>query len=599
MFSIRADLPYKTWKEFKDSGKELVVGTTGPGSNAYDMPLLLKEFAGANLRLVKGYAANSDILLAVERKEADAWAALATTINAGIDRGAVRALVRARAPVPGFNDLPIDELLTTDPIGKSLMAIRGIPLPIGRAFAVRPGTPADRVAILRDALAKTIADPELQAEAKKAKIDMNYIRRDEVAKAFDEMMNQSPQVIEAMDKYLQPERMTFLELGWSRRNPGRCPCGCKAWVALRSIQSTGQSCERDSWPSVFGCAVCAALSRIRASRFLSRQDRHHRGRHAVDRHYRSDRADGSRYLGRYIPGNPIVILRQMPGGAHLIATGYVYNVAEPDGLTVLAANPAVAMAQLSKVKSVRFDVRQFQWLGSTGSDGMMFAIRSDLPYKTFKDIQNAKEDSSSARPDRARTHMTCRCCSRSSPAPSCGCCQATRPMATSGSRSSARKSMAGPRSPAASGAPSSRASCARWCGAGRRSPGSRICRSTRTWRRTPIGRSLMLIRGTPLSIGRPYAVRPERRLIASRSCATPSPRSSTIRSFSPRRLRRRSTCNISARTRSTNDFTAMMNPAPEALELMGKYLSVGDRRICPTVSVSPRAGRGLSVPHTA
>jgi tripartite-type tricarboxylate transporter receptor subunit TctC len=135
MFSVRADLPYKTFKEFKDSGKELIVGTTGPGSNAYDMPLLLKEFAGANLRLVKGYAANSDILLAVERKEADGWAALANTIKSGIDRGAVRALIRTRAPVPGFNDLPTDESLTTDPIGKSLMALRGIPLSIGRHAA--------------------------------------------------------------------------------------------------------------------------------------------------------------------------------------------------------------------------------------------------------------------------------------------------------------------------------------------------------------------------------------------------------------------------------------------------------------------------------
>jgi tripartite-type tricarboxylate transporter receptor subunit TctC len=197
MFSIRADLPYKTFKEFKDSGKELIVGTTGPGSNAYDMPLLLKEFAGANLRLVKGYAANS---------EADAWAALANTIKSGIDRGAVRAIVRTRAPVPGFNDLPTDESLTTDPIGKSLMALRGIPLSIGRAFAVRQGTPADRVAMLREALAKTIADPQFQAEAKKAQIDMEYISAQDVIKGFDEMMSQSPQVLEAMNKYLQPEQ---------------------------------------------------------------------------------------------------------------------------------------------------------------------------------------------------------------------------------------------------------------------------------------------------------------------------------------------------------------------------------------------------------
>ena len=206
MFSIRADLPYKTFQEFKASGKELIVGTTGPGSNAHDMPLLLKEFTGANLRLVKGYAANSDILLAVERKEVDAWAALATTIKNGIERGAVRAIVRARAPVPGFNDLPTDESLTTDPTGKALMAIRGIPLSIGRAFAVRPGTPPDRVAILRDALAKTVADPQFQADAKKAQIDMEYISAADVTKGFNEILNQPPHVLEAMKKYLVSEQ---------------------------------------------------------------------------------------------------------------------------------------------------------------------------------------------------------------------------------------------------------------------------------------------------------------------------------------------------------------------------------------------------------
>ena len=206
MFSIRADLPYKTFKDFLASGNELIVGTTGPGSNAHDMPLLLKEFAGAKFKLVKGYAANSDILLAVERKEVDGWAALATTIKTAADRGAVRALVRARAPVPGFNDVPIDESFTTDPIGKSLMAIRGIPLSIGRAFAVRPGTPPDRVAMLREAFAKTLADPQLQAEAKTAKLDLEYLKPQDVSKGFEEMINQSPQVLEAMNKYLQPEQ---------------------------------------------------------------------------------------------------------------------------------------------------------------------------------------------------------------------------------------------------------------------------------------------------------------------------------------------------------------------------------------------------------
>jgi tripartite-type tricarboxylate transporter receptor subunit TctC len=178
--------------------------STGPGSNAHDMPLLLKEFAGLNARIVGGYAANSDILLAVERKEVDVWAALATTIKSGVDRGAVRPLVRARAPVPGYNDLPVDETLTDDPVGKSLMAIRGIPLQIGRGFAVRAGVPAERLKVLREALQKTVTDPAFLADAGKAKIEMVYIPPGEVQKGFVDIMNQPQSVLDAMGKYLKP-----------------------------------------------------------------------------------------------------------------------------------------------------------------------------------------------------------------------------------------------------------------------------------------------------------------------------------------------------------------------------------------------------------
>ncbi|MBX9775132.1 MAG: hypothetical protein K2Y71_12045 [Xanthobacteraceae bacterium] len=203
MFAIRTSLPFKTFQEMRDSGKEFVAGTTGPGSNAHDMPLLLKEFAGLKIRLVAGYAANSDILLAVERGESDAYSALATTIQLAVDRGAVRPLVRSRTPVPGWNQLPTDESLATNDTGRSLMAIRGIPQSIGRAFAVRPGTPPERVAMLRDAIAKTVQDPAFIEEAKKAKIHTEFISADAVTKMFGELLNQPPPVLEAMNKYLK------------------------------------------------------------------------------------------------------------------------------------------------------------------------------------------------------------------------------------------------------------------------------------------------------------------------------------------------------------------------------------------------------------
>ena len=100
----------------------------------------------------------------------------------------------------------------------------------------------------------------------------------------------------------------------------------------------------------------------------------------------------SHHLSKYIPGNPVVIFRQQPGGAHLNATGQIYNVAEPDGLTILAANPNVAMAQLAKVQQVRFDIEKFEWLGSSGPDGAMFSIRADLPYKTWKEFKDSGKE---------------------------------------------------------------------------------------------------------------------------------------------------------------------------------------------------------------
>ena len=205
MLSIRSDLPFKSFDELKKADKELVAGTTGPGSNAHDFPLLLKEFAGLKLKLVSGYPSNSDVLLAIERKEVDSWSALATTIKLGAERGAVRPLVRGRVALAGFENLPIDEDLATSALGKSLMGIKSIPGAIGRAFAVAPGAPADRVAILRDAFAKAIKDPELIAEAQKAKIEMQFISAEQVLKDFNAMMNQTPETLKEMGKYIKAE----------------------------------------------------------------------------------------------------------------------------------------------------------------------------------------------------------------------------------------------------------------------------------------------------------------------------------------------------------------------------------------------------------
>ncbi|HEY3168646.1 MAG TPA: hypothetical protein VGK57_15545 [Candidatus Binatia bacterium] len=48
----------------------------------------------------------------------------------------------------------------------------------------------------------------------------------------------------------------------------------------------------------------------------------------------------ARHLGKYIPGHPNIIAQNMPGAGGIVSANYVFNVAKPDGLTILAVNRA-------------------------------------------------------------------------------------------------------------------------------------------------------------------------------------------------------------------------------------------------------------------
>ena len=169
LFAIRSDLPYKSFEELKTAKEDIVIGTTGPGSNSYDVPLLLKEFAGAKFKMLSGFQANGDIRLALERGEADGWSALATPVRQAAAAGKVRPLVRGRSPVKGYENLPVDEQLAPPGVGRSLLVIRGTPLAIGKPFAVRPGVPADRVAMLTKAFAEVVKDPAVPGRRAEAR----------------------------------------------------------------------------------------------------------------------------------------------------------------------------------------------------------------------------------------------------------------------------------------------------------------------------------------------------------------------------------------------------------------------------------------------
>src|SRR5712672_2243722 len=92
-----------------------------------------------------------------------------------------------------------------------------------------------------------------------------------------------------------------------------------------------------------------------------------------------------RHLGRYIPGQPTVVVQNMPGAGSLRAVNYLYNVAARDGTTLahFARNmPLIGL--LGSNANAQFDPRRFVWLGSSSrfaNDAYILIVRTGAPAR--------------------------------------------------------------------------------------------------------------------------------------------------------------------------------------------------------------------------
>lgn len=97
----------------------------------------------------------------------------------------------------------------------------------------------------------------------------------------------------------------------------------------------------------------------------------------------------AQYLVKYIPGNPNIVVQNMPGAGAMIAANYVYKVAKPDGLTLGGIRGGLYFDQLVGRKEVQFDWPKFTWLGTPTQVEQIIYIRADTPYKTIDHVRKA------------------------------------------------------------------------------------------------------------------------------------------------------------------------------------------------------------------
>src|SRR5262245_42431891 len=157
--------------------KPIVIGSFAKGHLTYQWAALMKDVFGSRYQVITGYRSGSDLNLAMERGEVHGWAAswenLAGTRPQWITEKKVAVLVsftlERKKQIPDVPTL----LELTPPGKKDMVEFVTAGTPFGRAMAVGPGVPAERVAALRKAFDDTMKDPAFLAEAEKRHVDID------------------------------------------------------------------------------------------------------------------------------------------------------------------------------------------------------------------------------------------------------------------------------------------------------------------------------------------------------------------------------------------------------------------------------------------
>jgi tripartite-type tricarboxylate transporter receptor subunit TctC len=98
----------------------------------------------------------------------------------------------------------------------------------------------------------------------------------------------------------------------------------------------------------------------------------------------------ARHLGKHIPGTPSMIVDNMEGAGSLIAANYVFNKAEPDGLTIGVWISGQIIRDALGDRSTRFDGRKFGWIGAPHTGAPTCAMMGFSGLKTWEDVLNSK-----------------------------------------------------------------------------------------------------------------------------------------------------------------------------------------------------------------
>ena len=99
----------------------------------------------------------------------------------------------------------------------------------------------------------------------------------------------------------------------------------------------------------------------------------------------------ARHMGKYIPGNPTLVVENMVGAGSRVAANWLYEVGEKDGTVFGVFNENQVLQQVLGGADIKFDAKKFSWLGSTFSATIVCIARKDSGFTKVQDLSGSKQ----------------------------------------------------------------------------------------------------------------------------------------------------------------------------------------------------------------
>jgi tripartite-type tricarboxylate transporter receptor subunit TctC len=211
---VRADAPAKTIEDARRTGGDaLVLGSTAEGATGNDVPIILRDTIGLNVKKVVGYPDTAALYLALERGEVHGrtvdLSSLRTVKPEWLKpKSGFHVLVQfGRATRhPDLPNVPTARELARNEGARALIELAELPYRLSRPFAAPPGVPAERATALQAAFLAMQADPQYLEDAARLNVDVSPVSAEDIVRALDRIEKAPPALLDYLRKLFADSR---------------------------------------------------------------------------------------------------------------------------------------------------------------------------------------------------------------------------------------------------------------------------------------------------------------------------------------------------------------------------------------------------------